>query len=123
MIQLVPENILNTFAALATLGYKPLVPITGEQFADQALRDSWINEKGMKVLQFWSDDHLETPIDVIVTEPFDFDQEYDNAMVKKLNNAYDVRFVTIKSLISMKETAGRPQDLLDIEFLKTRLEQ
>ena len=31
-------------AALATLGYRPTVPVTAEQFADAAQRERWIRE-------------------------------------------------------------------------------
>lgn len=62
VIQLLPENIERTFAALASLGYRPAVPITQEQFADGPLRESWIRDKGMQVLQFWSDTHRETAV-------------------------------------------------------------
>src|SRR5215203_3441926 len=65
-VELVPENIERTFAALAELGYQPRVPITATQFADPSLRQRWIREKEMKVLQFASDAHRETPIDVFV---------------------------------------------------------
>jgi len=33
-----------------------------------------------------------------------------------------VHFVTIPTLIRMKEVAGRPQDRIDIEHLRMRLE-
>jgi len=123
VIQLIPDNIIKTFEALATLGYKPLVPITAEQFADQKLRESWIRDKGMQVLQFWSDEHIETPVGVFVTEPFNFNEEYNQSMDKPLGDGKSVHFVTIPTLIKMKESAARPQDLLDIEFLKTRLDK
>jgi hypothetical protein len=54
VVELAPDNIERAFAALATLGYHPKVPITSSQFADVSLRASWIRDKGMKVLQFWS---------------------------------------------------------------------
>lgn len=118
VIQLVADNIARTFAALAGIGYRPNVPITAEQFADSPLRDSWIKDKHMQVLQFWSDAHRETPIDVFVQEPFDFDAEYQQALVKPLYGAIDVRFVSIPTLIRMKRVAGRPEDLIDIEHLQ-----
>jgi hypothetical protein len=71
----------------------------------------------MTVLNFWSDRHRDTPIDVFVTEPFDFDEEYGRALVKPLG-AIAVRFVSIPTLIRMKELAGRPQDRIDIEYLR-----
>ena len=117
VIQLGTENVLSAFAALAQIGYKPLVPITAADFADQAKRIGWIRGKGMTVLNFWSEQHRETPIDVFVTEPFDFDQEYARALVKPLGSVA-VRFVSIPTLIQMKELAGRPQDQIDIEYLR-----
>ncbi len=122
VIQLFPENIQRAFAALGSLGYRPLVPIAAEQFADAALRESWIRDKGMQVLQFWSDAHRDTPVDVFVTEPFQFDEEYGRALVKPLYGTIPVRFVTIPTLIRMKESADRPQDRIDIEHLRMRLE-
>lgn len=122
VIQLQPDNIQRAFAALAALGYKPLVPVTAEQFADQSTRESWIRDKGMQVLQLWSDQHRETPIDLFVQEPFPFDQEYARALVKPLYGSIEVRFVSIPTLIRMKEAAGREQDRIDIAHLRMRLE-
>lgn len=121
VVQLAPDNIEHAFAALATLGYRPLVPVAAAQFADAATRERWIREKGMQVLQFWSDAHRETPVDMFVSEPFDFDDEYRRALSKPLG-AIEVRFVTIPTLIRMKEAANRPQDRIDIEYLRKRLE-
>lgn len=122
VIQLAPDNIKRTFAALETLGYKSLVPVTADQFADRPTREGWIRDKGMQVLQLWSDRHRETPIDIFVHEPFPFDEEFSNALVKPLYGSIEVRFVSIPTLIRMKEAAGRAQDRIDIEHLRMRLE-
>lgn len=71
----------------------------------------------MTVLNFRCDRHRETPVDVFVTEPFPFDEEYSRALVKPLGSI-PARFVSIPSLIRMKESAGRPQDRIDIEYLR-----
>jgi len=122
VVQLIPGNIAPAFAALLKLGYRPIVPVTSAQFADATLRESWIREKGMQVLQFWSDEHRETPIDLFVREPFPFDEEYQRALVKPLRGSIPVRFVSIPTLIRMKEAAGRPHDRIDIEHLRMMLE-
>lgn len=122
VVQLVADNIERTFAALAGLGYRPNVPISAAQFADAKMRERWAREKQMQVLQFWSDTHRETPVDVFVTEPFDFEDEYDRALTKVLYETLPVRFVSIPTLIRMKEAAGRPQDAIDIGYLRMRLE-
>jgi hypothetical protein len=120
VVQLVPENIQRTFGALGSLGFRPSVPITSLQFADSETRAGWIRDKQMQVLQFWSDEHLETPIDVFVTEPFPFDEEYSRALVRRLHGTIQVRFVTLPTLIRMKQLAGRLQDLNDIQNLQSR---
>lgn len=120
VIRLIPDNIERTFAALSSLGYRPSIPITKEQFSNSALRESWVRDKGMQVLQFWSDAHRETSVDVFVTEPFDFDAEYASALFSPLNDRITVRFVSLPTLIRMKEEANRPQDRADIEQLRTR---
>ena len=121
-VDLVPENIERAFRALATLGYQPRIPITASQFADPVLRDSWIREKGMKVLQFYSDAHRETPIDVFVIEPFDFGEEYRSALAGTVElpdrPPVVARYVAILALIVMKQAVGRPQDLDDIQHLR-----
>lgn len=121
VVELIPDNIRRAFAALDTLGYRPNVPIAAEQFADATSRETWIRDKGMKVLQFWSDAHRETPIDVFVIAPFAFEEVYLGALVKPLG-PIPVRFVPILALIRMKEEAGRPQDRIDIDYLRMRLE-
>jgi len=122
VIQLIPDNIERAFGALASLGYRPNVPITKEQFSNGDLRSGWVRDKGMQVLQFWSDAHQETSVDVFVTEPFDFETEYATALESPLNSELTVRFVSFATLIRMKEAANRPQDRADIEQLQARRE-
>ena len=122
VLRLVPDNIAQAFSALGNLGYRPSVPVTATEFADPEQRQSWIRNKGMQVLQFWSDEHLETPIDIFVTEPFPYDEEYARSLVKPLYGDIDVHFVSIPTLIRMKEAAGRDQDRIDIENLRLLLE-
>jgi hypothetical protein len=117
VIQLIPENIDRAFTALASLGYRPIVPITKSQFADSTLREDWIRNKGMQVLQFWSDTHRETSVDVFVTEPFAFEEEYARALIKPLHDSLPICFVSLPTLIRMKQEANRPQDQMDIEQL------
>jgi hypothetical protein len=122
VIALDAGNIVRAFETLATLGYRPLVPITAGQFADAELRGRWIREKGMKVLNFFSDRHRETNVDVFVSEPFEFEREFADALRGDLAPGVGVRFVSLPTLIAMKERAGRPRDLDDIQHLRWILE-
>lgn len=122
VIQLIPDNVMRAFAALGALGYTPLAPVTMEQFADPSIRESLIRDKHMQVLQLWSDRHRETSVDIFVHEPFPFEEEYAKALMKPLYGSIEVRFISILTLIKMKEAAGREQDRIDIEHLRMRLE-
>lgn len=117
VVQLAPANVIAAFRALSALGYRPLVPVTAEQFADAEVRQAWIDQKGMVVLNFASDRHRETNIDFFVTEPFDFDLEYESAYRQELAPGLVLRLARIDLLIEMKRKAGRRKDLVDIDEL------
>ena len=59
---------------------------------------------------------------MFVSELFPFDEEYRHALVKPVHGILALRFVSIPALIRMRETARRPQDRIDIENLRMRLD-
>lgn len=118
VIALDRANVIRAFDALETIGYRPRVPITAEQFANTELRRSWIREKGMQVLNLTSDLHRETTVDIFVTEPFDFDAEHRSAFEGELAPGVKMRFVAIGTLIAMKQAASRPRDIDDLQHLR-----
>jgi predicted nucleotidyltransferase len=117
VIRLESASIVRAFQALAKIGYHPRVPITAEQFADPLQRTSWMEEKQMQVLNFFSDAHRETPLDIFISEPFDFEEEYRAALVEESSPGLPVRIVRLSTLLEMKRRAGRTQDLADIDEL------
>lgn len=118
IIDLDEENTAGAFAALAELGYRPRQPVSASDFADQQQRQQWIEQKGMVVLAFFSDQHRATPVDVFVTEPVDFKIEYEQALIKELVPGRAIHFLRREALIQLKREAGRPQDLADIDQLE-----
>lgn len=118
VVELSPGNVESLFRALAGIGYQPLVPVTASSFADRATRQRWVEEKGMVVLQFFSDLHRETRVDVFATEPFDVPLELGRALMEEIRPGLPVRFVALDTLIAMKKAAGRPKDLDDVDNLE-----
>ncbi len=57
IIQLEDSNIKNALKILATLGYKPTLPVAAEQFANANTRQSWIETKNMQVFSMVSSLH------------------------------------------------------------------
>lgn len=118
VVQLDAENLRRAVRALVPLGYRPVVPVDIEDIADPEKRTAWIQDKNMQVFGLVSDTYWETPLDLFVTEPFDFEAEYKAAMWGEIAPGLKVGFVTIPTLIDMKEAAGRPRDLDDIQHLR-----
>lgn len=117
VVRLEKEIIHRAFRALERIDYRPAVPITSAEFADPALRERWQRDKGMKVLRFWSDQHRETPLDVFIAEPFDFEREFAAADVRESAPGVSARIVSLPTLLAMKRAAGRPLDIADIDEL------
>jgi hypothetical protein len=120
VVQLDSGNIARALGALGSLGYRPTVPVSAAEFANSETRERWVREKNMRVLGFHSNEHPETPVDVFASEPFEFDAEYERAAIRELAGAGGVRVVSRATLIRMKQEAGRPQDLADLEHLRLR---
>ena len=118
VIGLERKNIICGLRALIGIGYQLRIPVTPEQFADPKLREEWRREKNMVVLQLWSDIHRRTPIDVFVYEPFDFKKELAHARREPVFGKESAAIVSYETLLDLKKSAGRSQDLLDIEKLR-----
>ncbi len=118
VIRLTPDNVVRGLQALAEIGYRMPIPVTPEQFADAANRETWRAEKNMTVLRLWSDLHRRTPVDVFVYEPFHFAEEYATAKWEEITKGVEAPVVRCETLIAMKRFAARPQDLADVAELE-----
>jgi hypothetical protein len=122
IIQLVPDNVERTFAALASIGYRLAAPWTTAEFADKGHRERRIAQRGDHDLAFLSDVYAESPVRVLAREMFAFDEEYDRSLVKSIGDL-PVPVISIRTLISLKEAAGRPRDLADADQLRMVMQQ
>jgi hypothetical protein len=118
VIRLQPDSIRGAFAARASLGYRPTVPVTADGFADPGQRSRWVTEKRVTLLNFSSDRFPDTSVDLFASEPFDFRTEYDAALVREIAPGVPLRIVRLPTLLRLKREAGRPQDLADIAELR-----
>ena len=118
VIQLDSDNIKKAMKRLNQLGYTPIVPVTTEDFIDPDKRRNWIKTKNMQVLALQSKQFPETTIDIFVTEPFNFDKEYESAVHAELSPGTSINIVNIPALIEMKQKSGRARDLDDIIHLQ-----
>jgi len=66
MIHLQAENILKLVGKLRQWGYRPKIPVDPRDLADEMKRNSWIHEKGMKALNFYSETLPIGEIDIVL---------------------------------------------------------
>ncbi len=117
VIGLDPQNITQGLHALESIDYHMSIPVSPQEFASRENREMWKTEKNMIVLKLWSDQHQRTPIDVFIYEPFNFQNEYTNRKIEKIEGL-EAPIVSLESLFKMKREANRNQDLIDIENLQ-----
>jgi hypothetical protein len=118
VIGLEPVNISKGLHALIAAGYKPAIPVSPEEFADARTRETWRRDKKMLVLKMLSDEHRRTPLDIFVYEPFDFAVCNKRARLEEVAPGLTAPFVDYDTLVEMKQSAGRSQDLADIQELR-----
>jgi predicted nucleotidyltransferase len=111
------SNLRRAIAALIGLGYRPIVPVPFDDFADAGKRQEWIREKDAVVFMVFSDEHPTARIDLFINAPLDFDASFQRAVFLDVSPSVRASFVGIEDLISLKKQAGRPLDLDDVEKL------
>ena len=122
MILLEQENILKVVTKLTQWGYKPKIPIDPRDLADETKRNSWVQEKGMKALNFYSETLPIGEIDIVIDTPVPYEELRNRAIRVELRDER-IPVVSIHDLIQLKLRAGRKQDLADVEHLKMVLER
>lgn len=122
MILLEPKNILKLVSKLTKWGYRPKVPVDPRDLADEAKRSSWIQDKGMKALNFFSETLPVGEIDLVIDSPIPYDELKARAITVELQEE-KIPTISIHDLIELKLQTGRKQDLADVEHLKMLLDR
>jgi hypothetical protein len=118
VIELDDANVRRAMEVLTALGYRAKVPVDAVEFANPLTRASWILDKGMRVFQLVSERFAREPIDVFVKEPFNVRAELATCEWLPVGPTLKIPVVSRRQLLAMKQEAGRPKDLLDIEYLE-----
>ena len=118
VLALDPANAALGLNTLLAIGYQMSIPAQTEEFANSEVREDWRRSKQMIVLKLWSDQHRRTPVDIFVYEPFVFTEESKVAAALEVCPGLLAPVVSLPTLLEMKRTSARPQDLIDIEELQ-----
>ena len=72
----------------------------------------------MQVYQLVSDSLVDCPVDIFVEEPIAFTQIYPARVEYQISETLKIPVIGLKHLKQLKQAAGRPRDLLDLEELE-----
>lgn len=118
LVDLSSENVTRFADALADCGYSPRAPVRVADLADPVALLSWVEDKNLVALSFWSSRAPMTEVDVLLDTPVTYEAAARNAVAFELAPGLAVGFVGLEDLLLMKRAAGRPKDLADIEALE-----
>jgi hypothetical protein len=121
VIDLAADRVRDAVSALTSAGYRPLAPVDPLTLADPAQRHEWQTTRNMQVFSFWDSTNMRPTIDVMLSNMIPFEELWSKAVAISLGGR-EIRVACVEHLIVMKEAAGRPQDLADVERLRTRLD-
>ncbi len=117
VIGLDPGNCAGAMGALSAIGLQPRLPVALADFADPATREDWAQHRNMLVFQLWDPANPERSVDIFVREPPDFCDMLATAVIKEMDGV-PIPVASIRHLIALKQAAGRPLDMDDIQALR-----
>ena len=117
VVDLAAEPARRAMDALTGLGLRPRLPVDAADFADEATRRDWAENRHMQVFSFYDPANAFREIDVFVHYPVDMEELVAEAVVVELDGQR-VTVASVRHLIQMKLAAGRPQDLEDVAVLR-----
>ena len=112
-----PDNMSRLAAAANELNLQPMLPVPLSALEDIDTLRRWHTERHLQAFALRSDQLAGVTLDVLLFPPVD-----PNEMVKRAQQlviaGVPVALACIDDLIALKQSAGRPIDLADIEHLK-----
>ena len=117
MILLQNENVLKLVGQMEDWGYRPKIPVDPKELGNPSTRATWVIEKGMKALNFYSESLSVGEIDIVIESPIPYNDLKERAVKFELEEVR-IPTVSIHDLIQLKLKVGRKQDLSDVESLR-----
>jgi predicted nucleotidyltransferase len=112
-----PDNMSRLAAAANELNLQPMLPVPLSALEDIDTLRRWHTERHLQAFALRSDQLAGVTLDVLLFPPVD-----PHDMVKRAQQlviaGVPVALACIDDLIALKQSAGRPIDLADIEHLK-----
>lgn len=111
------ENLVRFIDVAKQYGLVPVIPVPIDSLRNADQIDQWHREKGMLAFALRDPQVGGTVVDVLVRPEVPFDRLIANAVAGELF-ARHVWIASIDDLLTMKRSANRPKDQLDIVALE-----
>jgi hypothetical protein len=117
LIDVSAENLKRLRAVIKSLGLKPRMPVTLDEFLDPAQWKIWGREKNLRALSLYNPQDPYEGGDILWNVGLTYEEGKKDQKRLKVG-ALKLSLVSIKDLIKMKKKAARQQDLSDVEALR-----
>jgi predicted nucleotidyltransferase len=117
VIDLEKNNVLRCVEALGKRGLHPMLPVAAADFANEEIRNDWIENRNLQVFSMRDARNPLLTVDLFARTPIPFEELWNDAETFSLGG-HPIRIASLDHLIRMKRAAARPQDLLDLEHLE-----
>ncbi|HTT36494.1 MAG TPA: nucleotidyl transferase AbiEii/AbiGii toxin family protein [Burkholderiales bacterium] len=108
---------LDAFIQCArALRLRPQIPEPLEALKDPERRRAWSEEKRLIAFALLGATPQVPVVDVLLQHPLDFDAAFGRAELRDAEGV-TVRVASVQDMISLKRSAGRQQDIADVEHL------
>lgn len=118
LISLKREEAEKAIKTLTRLGMKATIPVDPMQFADERIRESWLQEKGMKAFSMHDPSNPMLGVDIMVREFIPYAELASRAKKYNIGGGVMINLCSLADLLTLKKIANRAKDQEDIDMLK-----
>lgn len=115
-LDLATKNVTAALGVLRTAGLVPRLPVPPEQFADEEIRRSWVEQRHLVAFTLHDPTDALREVDLLATSPVPFPTLREGSDLVEVDSV-PVRVASLEHLIQMKRQSGRAQDVADIDAL------
>lgn len=117
LIDVSKKNLARLRAVIKSLGLRPRMPVTLDEFLDPAQWLVWQRTKNLKALSLYNPKNPYEELDILWNVGVNYGEAQKRRKLLKLG-LLRLSLVSIDDLIRMKKKASRAQDLSDLEALQ-----
>ena len=116
LIDISSENLRRLRRVIGSLGLKPRMPVTLNEFLDPAKWVAWQKEKHLRALSLYNPKDPYEGVDILSDVGISYEQVREDRKILAVG-ALKIFLVSVPDLIRMKRKADREQDRADVESL------